>query len=370
LVSSLALKNKDREGDTVAKVYFFNILGNVVGGVVTGFILLSYFGTENTLKLFIIIGMLFGIFTFKGDKLGFRDFLIPIGLIAFLLVFFPTKYEFYKSIFPSQVYEENDEVFFEEGKDGIVALYSNGEKLTNYIGGLPHGGKPGYGYYYETIETYTYSKELDEVLVIGFGAGSFVDALLHLEEVPNITLVELNETLLKNLSKVSSIKDILTHPKVNVVIDDGRRFLYSNQKKFDLIMMDPLRTTTAYSNNLYSKNFFELVKENLSNTGLLMLWAHEHKILPYTVANAFEHVKKYPLFVIAGNTELSRDGEKAQEFLNRFESEFTSHLDKYFLEFNTVDMDGKELLKKYSHLPYNDDWNPIAEYYLRFAILF
>jgi spermidine synthase len=60
--------------------------------------------------------------------------------------------------------------------------------------------------------------------------------------------------------------EILDNPKVNTIIDDGRRFLLRTNKKFDLIAIDPVRTTTFYSNNLYSCQFFELVNEHLVMT--------------------------------------------------------------------------------------------------------
>jgi len=56
LISLLALSRHNQEGKTIGTVYFFNIAGNVLGGIVTGFVLLAYLGTEATLLIFSTIG--------------------------------------------------------------------------------------------------------------------------------------------------------------------------------------------------------------------------------------------------------------------------------------------------------------------------
>ena len=67
LLSSLAISRHNREGSTVGKVYFFNIIGNVLGGVITGFILLPILNTETTLLAFGITGLLFVLFITGGS---------------------------------------------------------------------------------------------------------------------------------------------------------------------------------------------------------------------------------------------------------------------------------------------------------------
>ncbi|MDP8228134.1 MAG: fused MFS/spermidine synthase, partial [Candidatus Electryoneaceae bacterium] len=51
LISSIALKRPDREGATIGKIYFFNITGNVFGGLITGFFLLPIFSSEITILI-------------------------------------------------------------------------------------------------------------------------------------------------------------------------------------------------------------------------------------------------------------------------------------------------------------------------------
>jgi fucose permease len=58
--AALALVRRDRQGSTVGMVYFLTIIGNTLGGILTGYVLLPYFGTEHSVALFGTIAIGFG----------------------------------------------------------------------------------------------------------------------------------------------------------------------------------------------------------------------------------------------------------------------------------------------------------------------
>ena len=62
LIAYLSQVEEGKEGKTVGLAYFFNIGGNVFGGILTGFFLLPVMGTSSTLLAFVAIGVLFGLF--------------------------------------------------------------------------------------------------------------------------------------------------------------------------------------------------------------------------------------------------------------------------------------------------------------------
>ena len=59
--------------------------------------------------------------------------------------------------------------------------------------------------------------------MIGFGTGTSVEVVERQPGVQKITLVELNGTLIGNLERIPEIREILSHPRLEVIIDDGRR---------------------------------------------------------------------------------------------------------------------------------------------------
>lgn len=43
--------------------------------------------------------------------------------------------------------------------------------------------------------------------------------------------------------------------------------------------MDPLRSTTIYSNNFYSRQFLDLIQGHLNLNGILLFWMDEFTVI-------------------------------------------------------------------------------------------
>lgn len=154
--------------------------------------------------------------------------------------------------------------YLEEGRDGIIVTYQNHERIFNYINGLPHGSRGiFYGHQYEAIEAASFAPKAENVLIIGYGTGDTTKTILNMKNVQKVTVIELNQTLMKNVTKISAIQKELSDNRINLIIEDGRRFLLRTNEKYDLILIDPIRSTTSYSNNIYSLQFFLLASQHL-----------------------------------------------------------------------------------------------------------
>ena len=58
-----------------------------------------------------------------------------------------------------------------------------------------------------------------------------------------------------------------------IIIDDGRRFLARTDEKFDLITIDPPPPVEAGGSSLlYSTEFYDVLKQRLTPTGVLQQW--------------------------------------------------------------------------------------------------
>lgn len=370
LISLLALTQRDKEGGTIGTVYFFNISGNVLGGIVTGFLLLPYLGTEITLLSFSLVGIFFGLFVSRlaDNKLQIiRRIVIVSILLVVSITLFPERGQLYPimHIPPGKEFKKYfKERYFEEGIDGTIMTYKHNEKVRNYINGRQHARRPLPIYSYETLETVSFARSTENVLIIGYGTGTITEDILRVDSVQKVTLVELNNTLIKNLSKISLFKEMLADERVDLIIDDGRRFLLRTDDKFDLILIDPLSTTTSYSNNLYSLQFFELVNNHLNTGGIFMVWKDEHRVLPNTVMSAFSHYRIYNSFCLASNSDFIRNEEQQKLLFNSFSPRtqrgvlrLASRESKHVGDRDYI----KNLVANY---PINQDWKPVTEYYI------
>jgi spermidine synthase len=186
--------------------------------------------------------------------------------------------------------------------------------------------------------------------------------------VRHVTLVELSRTLLENLAEIPLFRSILADPRLEVVHDDGRRFLLHTEARYDLVLMDPLRTTTAYSNNLYSLEFFRLIARHLTDCGVLLLWTDDALVVPRTAATAFPRVALYPLstdagFVLASACALSRSEERLWGALGAAPPAERPALARWLLPLRPA-LERDELLRLTAGHRINRDFEPVSEYYL------
>jgi len=364
LIASLAWRKPNEEGRAIGRIYALNIAGNVLGGVVTGFVLLPFWGTEITILLFAVTGIMMGaavVLKIRSKGRRLLGWLTAFSLLVFIIAFLPKSGQLYTSMhFPEL---PDVDFYFEEGVDGVVGTFVQGEAVRNYIQGNQHGGRPGHWYNYQAIEAMSLAPRIDNVLVIGYGTGSTVETLLKSPEVKKITLVELNRTLIKNLRKIPLFDKMLADPRVELVIEDGRRFLLRSREKYDLVLMDPLRSTTVYSNNLYSRDFFRILKERLAPQGVFEMWTDEYDIILYTLVSEFSDVRIYGTFFVVSNCYLEMNNNRLFHLVL---ATWPQNPGTY------------ETLRRGGHMRYlglakgfsregaviNTDWRPHAEYFL------
>ena len=68
-------------------------------------------------------------------------------------------------------------------------------------------------------------------------------------------------------------KEVLKKRNVQIVVDDGRRFLRRTSEKFDVITIDPPPPIEASGSSLlYSEDFYKILKTRLKEGGILAQW--------------------------------------------------------------------------------------------------
>jgi hypothetical protein len=71
----------------------------------------------------------------------------------------------------------------------------------------------------------------------------------------------------------------LRDPRVSVHIEDGRFFLQQTARRYDLITGEPPPPKMAGVSSLYTREYFELVKDRLNEGGLATYWLPAHLLL-------------------------------------------------------------------------------------------
>jgi spermidine synthase len=118
------------------------------------------------------------------------------------------------------------------------------------------------------------------VLVVGFGIGVTTSAIASHPEVESIDCIELVSGLKDAAHYYSGLNNNIQNDKrLKISKGDGRHFLQSTSKKYDLISSDPTHPILG-SGSLYTREYFELCKAHLNPGGMVSQYLPLHKLLP------------------------------------------------------------------------------------------
>src|SRR5438874_1439774 len=114
----------------------------------------------------------------------------------------------------------------------------------------------------------------EDVLLICFGCGVTADALLHGPNVKKLDVVDISKEVLQFADFYTGINysNPLHDPRVTTFIQDGRFFLEASPRQYDIISGEPPPPKVAGSVNLYTAEFFSLMKSRLKENGIATFW--------------------------------------------------------------------------------------------------
>ena len=112
------------------------------------------------------------------------------------------------------------------------------------------------------------------VLIVGFGAGVTAGTFVAHPGIERIVIAEIEPLVVEESSAYfrEANNDVLADPRVEVVYDDARHFLLTTDETFDLVTSDPIHPWMKGAAALYSKEYFELVRDRLNDGGVITQW--------------------------------------------------------------------------------------------------
>lgn len=114
---------------------------------------------------------------------------------------------------------------------------------------------------------------LRRILVVCYGVGVTVGAVTDLKSAESIDVVEISPDVVA-MSDIIYAPDArpLRDPRVRLHIEDGRYFLQATDEHFDLITGEPPPPLTPGAVNLYTREYFQLIRNRLAEGGIATYW--------------------------------------------------------------------------------------------------
>lgn len=326
-----------------------NTLGNIAGVLLAGFWLLPAFGSRNVIfGLAVTVLLLAALMMWaQGDQLGkvnseaaHTSRLLKWAAIAVLavgLVIFPSQWNYTALSQGGNVYfqpqqwgEVIDHAESVEGGMTTVAISPHGQ-LTLLTNGKFQGNNAEAG---EMVAQESFAlipllhtENREKALAIGYGTG-MTARVLQDQGFQQLDVVELSRDVVAMADKYfkNINANISSHPSVNMHYTDGRNYLLTQSKKFDLVSLEITSIWFSGAANLYNKEFYELVNRRLKPQGVLQQWVQLHHMRPIdllyilgSVRSVFKNVWIYVSggqgIIVAANTDSAIDNKFAVQKL-------------------------------------------------------
>ena len=123
------------------------------------------------------------------------------------------------------------------------------------------------------------------VLVVGFGAGVTAGSFTRYPELEKLVICELEPYIPPASTKYFGKEnyDVLHNAHTRMVYDDARHYIFTTREKFDVITTDPIHPWVKGTSVLYSKEYYELVKQHLNPDGVVAQWLPIYDSDPDTI---------------------------------------------------------------------------------------
>jgi spermidine synthase len=244
------------------RAYAVNVLGCIVGPLVSGFLLLPLVGERIALLLFALPW--FAMAVPRREKVRPVQPAWAYGtiVVAVLAIFLLTRD--YETQFPERkVLRDSTATVIATGTDMHKELLVNGigmTFLTPIAKMMAH------------LTLASLEQPPQDTLVICFGMGTTFRSAVSWG-VPT-TVVDLVPSVPKLFTYYHPDgAKVLASPLAHVVVDDGRRYLERSPRSYDAIIIDPPPPVSAAGSSLlYSQDFYALIKQHLRSGGILQQW--------------------------------------------------------------------------------------------------
>jgi len=272
-------------GRLVGRIYAANTAGAILGALSFSLILIPWIGTAHSEQVLVILSAMSGLLLLaprlRPPRLGMAAALLVAtvcavwlaagvtGVPGMLIAYgrkMTTSASRSKLLYTGEGI--NSSIAITEWDDGAVQFHVSGKveastepydmRLQRMLGHLPALLHPN----------------PKSVLIVGFGAGVTAGSFVPHAEIERIVICEMEPLIPPTATRFFGKQNyyVVNDKRTRMIFDDARHFVLTTPEKFDIITSDPIHPWVKGSATLYSKEYFELVKQHLNPGGVITQW--------------------------------------------------------------------------------------------------
>ncbi|MBI4390252.1 MAG: fused MFS/spermidine synthase [candidate division NC10 bacterium] len=302
-VVALCTPRLEALGATVGRIYALNTLGAIAGSFVTGFFLVQALGTQQTLLLAIAINLglgalLVALGVHRGPaRLAAGAAAAALVLLAVLqpawdrrvmasgvAVYAPRLLAALpRASFREVVASRNRLLYFKEGLAATISVHENGRQRFLRTNGKTDAST-GSDMHTQLMLGHLpllVHPDPKRVLVIGLGSGVTVGAVAQ-HPVETVEVAEIEPAVLEAAAFFArENRRVLQDPRVRLVVADGRNYVRTAPRPYDVVISEPSDPWISGIANLFSVEFYETVRERLTPDGIICQWIPAYYLSPW-----------------------------------------------------------------------------------------
>jgi spermidine synthase len=325
-LAAVAQRGQD-PGRLVGGVYAANTVGAIVGAMCASLLLVWWLGSQVAQQVLIVISVLAGLLMLAPEAAGEPNRKSSFQWASVLLLILATgaagllvrsihgvpglliAYGRYSATWVGQ----SSIIYSGEGLNASVAVTELSSGVRNYhnAGKVQASSEPQDMRLQRMLghTTTLLSEHPDKVVVIGCGAGVTAGAVSIDPRLKEETIAEIESLVPFTVDEYFGAQNfhVIKNPKVKVHIDDARHFVQTSKEKWDALTSDPLDPWVKGAAALYTQEFFQTVKEKLTDGGLVTLFVQLYESNPEAVKSEIAtFFSVFPHGFILANTQAGR----------------------------------------------------------------
>ena len=280
-----AAERSQDSGTLAGRVYAVNTVGGVFGALAFSIILIPWIGTQNCQRLLIALATMSALIVFApvarslGKRGAAATVLSVVTVVWMIANIAPVPW--LAIAYGRRMILQTDPgraLYVGEGRNYSVAISEppDGDRYFHVAGKVEASTDPGDMRLQRMLGNLPalFHQDPKSVLVVGFGAGVTAGSFVLQPTVEKIAICELEPLVPPAADKYFRKENynVKNDRRTTIHYDDARHVILTSKEKFDIITSDPIHPWVKGTSSLYSKQYFELVKQHLRPGGIVTQW--------------------------------------------------------------------------------------------------